>query len=203
MKKKILIVFAHPVLEKSRVHKSLLHYISRLDHITFNDLYENYPDFDIDVKREQQLLLAHDIVIWQFPLYWYSAPALLKQWQDLVLEHGWAYGKNGVALNGKKVFTVITSGGGMQAYQPDGYQHCTMNDLLRPYERTAALCNMAYWPPFWIPGTHKLELSQIEEYGEKYRQLLIEIGKGNITDEEMIPVNCINDLIEITKSNTA
>ncbi len=149
------------------------------------------------------MLSAHDIVIWQFPLYWYSAPALLKQWQDLVLEHGWAYGKNGRVLNGKKVFNVITSGGGMDAYQLDGYQHCTMTDLLRPFERTAALCHMEYWPPFWILGTHKLDISLIQEYGEKYRQLLIELGKGNLTGEEMTQVNCINDLIEIPKSNLA
>jgi glutathione-regulated potassium-efflux system ancillary protein KefG len=71
--KKILIIFAHPVLEKSRVHKTLLKYISGLDHVTFVDLYESYPDFDIDVKREQQLLLAHDIIIWQHPLCWNTA----------------------------------------------------------------------------------------------------------------------------------
>lgn len=199
--KKILIIFAHPVLEKSRVHKALLHYISGLDHVTCNDLYENYPDFDIDVKREQQLLLSHDIIIWQHPLYWYSAPALLKQWQDLVLEHGWAYGKNGKALSGKKAFNVISSGGGMQAYQREGYQHCTMGELLKPYERTATLCNMIYWPPFWIPGTHKLDLTQMDEYGEKYRQLLIALGKSDFNEEEMVRADCINDLVEISKSN--
>ncbi len=49
--KKILIIFAHPVLEKSRVHKTLLNHIGGLDHVTFIDLYENYPDFDIDIKE--------------------------------------------------------------------------------------------------------------------------------------------------------
>ena len=95
--KKILILFAHPALEKSRVHKVLLNYISDLDGITLNDLYENYPEFDIDIEKEQQLLVQHDIIVWQHPMCWYSAPALIKQWQDLVLEHGWAYSKNGYA----------------------------------------------------------------------------------------------------------
>ena len=100
----ILVLFAHPVLEKSRVQHSLLQAVSDLENVTVNDLYERYPDFDIDVRKEKKLLLAHDIIIWQHPFYWYSSPALLKQWQDLVLEHGWAYGKNGTALAGKKIF---------------------------------------------------------------------------------------------------
>ena len=117
---RVLILFAHPVLEKSRVHHSLLKAASGLQDITINDLYQNYPDFDIDVKKEKKLLLANDIIIWQHPFYWYSSPALLKQWQDLVLEHGWAYGKNGTALAGKKIFNVLTSGGTSKAYRQGG-----------------------------------------------------------------------------------
>ena len=201
--RKILIIFAHPVLEKSRVHKRLVHYIPQLDGITLNDLYENYPDFDIDVKREQQLLLTHDIIIWQHPLYWYSAPAMLKQWQDLVLEHGWAYGKNGFALSGKKIFNVITSGGSMEAYQREGYQHCTISEVLKPYERTAELCRMTYLPPFWVSGTHKMELSQINEFGEKYKQLLLSLRQDSLQEEEMVQASCLNDLIEISQNKSA
>ena len=199
--RKILIIFAHPVLEKSRVHKRLLHYISQQPGITLNDLYENYPDFDIDVKREQELLAAHDIIIWQHPLYWYSAPALLKQWQDLVLEHGWAYGKNAYALKGKKVFNVITSGGSLTAYQREGYQQCTIHEVMKPYERTAELCRMTYLPPFWVAGTHKLELPQINEYGHKYNLLLQRLRQESLSDEEMMQASCLNDLIETTSQN--
>jgi glutathione-regulated potassium-efflux system ancillary protein KefG len=98
---KILIIFAHPALEKSRAHKVLLKHVDKLEGVTVNDLYENYPDFDIDVHHEQDQLLAHDIFIWQHPLYWYSCPAMLKQWMDLVLEHGWAYGKRD-SLSGER-----------------------------------------------------------------------------------------------------
>ncbi|MBO9202881.1 MULTISPECIES: NAD(P)H-dependent oxidoreductase [Niastella] len=201
--RKILIIFAHPVLEKSRVHKRLLHHIPHLDGITVNDLYENYPDFDIDVTREQQLLLAHDIIIWQHPLYWYSAPAMLKQWQDLVLEHGWAYGKDGYALRGKKVFNVISSGSSLQSYQREGYQHCTITEVLKPFERTAELCRMTYLPPFWVSGTHKLEMPQINEYGKRYNQLLQLLRQENLKDEELMQASCLNDLIEISQNNLA
>ena len=193
--KKILILFAHPAMEKSRIHTVLLQHIKNIDGVTLNDLYENYPDFDIDVEREQQLLLSHDIIVWQHPFYWYSAPALLKQWQDLVLEHGWAYGKNGVALKGKTVFNAFTSGGSMQSYQAEGFQRCTIQELLRPFERTAQLCNMNYLPPFWVAGTHRLEQDQIRQYGVEYRQLLTELRNGDLKKEVMEPVSCLNDLL--------
>ena len=84
-KNKILILFAHPLYEKSRVNQIVNKYIPDSEYITFNDLYEEYPDFKIDTNREQDLILNHDIIIWQHPLYWYSCPALLKQWMDMVL----------------------------------------------------------------------------------------------------------------------
>ncbi|HYH13867.1 MAG TPA: NAD(P)H-dependent oxidoreductase [Flavisolibacter sp.] len=192
---RILIIFAHPALEKSRVHKELLLATRNLDGITFNDLYEHYPDFDIDVSREQQLLLDHDFIIWQHPFYWYSAPAILKQWQDLVLEHGWAYGRSGKALEGKTVFNVFSSGGGMQSYQPNGYQKYTVHELLHPFERTAHLCSMNYWPPFWIPGSHTLDGGQIQDYALQFRRLLEMIRDRRYTDIAIQKATYLNDIV--------
>ncbi|RYY89260.1 MAG: NAD(P)H oxidoreductase, partial [Chitinophagaceae bacterium] len=76
----ILLLLAHPLLERSRVHCRLLDAARRVPGVHVQDLYERYPDFDVDVKAEQKLLLRHDIIIWQFPMYWYSIPPLLKQW---------------------------------------------------------------------------------------------------------------------------
>ena len=95
---KVLILFAHPALEKSRVNKRLIRAVENIDNITLHDLYEEYPDFDVDIKREQKLLTEHEVIILHHPFYWYSTPALLKQWEDLVLEHGWAYGSKGKRL---------------------------------------------------------------------------------------------------------
>jgi glutathione-regulated potassium-efflux system ancillary protein KefG len=74
---KILIEFAHPAFQKSRINSQLVAAPKNMPGVTFNNLYENYPDFFIDVKKEQQLLLNHDIIIWHHPFYWYSSPALL------------------------------------------------------------------------------------------------------------------------------
>jgi glutathione-regulated potassium-efflux system ancillary protein KefG len=94
--------------------------------VTVNDLYESYPELDIDVDREQRLLLEHDVVIFQHPFYWYSTPAILKEWQDLVLEHGWAYGHGGSALRGKWMMSALTAGGSEEAYRGAGPQGFTV-----------------------------------------------------------------------------
>src|SRR5688500_5040848 len=169
---RILLLFAHPALEKSRVHSTMLRYIQRQPDITINDLYQEYPFFDIDIHREQELLLSHDIFVFQHPLYWYSSPAIIKQWQDLVLEHGWAYGKNGRMLQGKKLFHVITSGGKAESYSKEGYNAYSIQDFLRPVERTAMLCRMEYWPPYVIHGTHRMNQSDIEQQANQYASLL-------------------------------
>ena len=92
------------VVAKSRVNKYLIEHIEDIGDVTFHDLYQLYPELDIDVKAEQQLLEMHDFIIFHYPFFWYSAPAILKEWQDLVLEHGWAYGHEGKALKDKRTF---------------------------------------------------------------------------------------------------
>lgn len=190
----VLVLFAHPLLEKSRVHTALLHYAKDVHGVTINDLYQIYPDFDIDIEREQQLLLSHDIIIWQHPFYWYNAPAILKQWQDIVLEHGWAYGRKGTALAGKKVLNVLSSGGPFEAYQHGGYNKYPIHDFLRPFERTAELCKMTYWPPFWIHGTHRLDENGIETYARQYRSVLTALVKDIFSEEEILSQAVINNL---------
>jgi glutathione-regulated potassium-efflux system ancillary protein KefG len=196
---KILVLFAHPVFERSRVHRSLIDSITSVNGITIHDLYENYPEFDIDVEKEKNLLLQHDVIVWQHPLFWYSGPALLKQWQDLVLEHGWAYGQHGHALDGKRIFNAITSGGEMQAYETAGFQRSTIREFLLPFERTAQLCRMIYLPPFWVPGTHTLNAVKIEEYSLQYKNLLIGIRDGNLNEPEILTVPFLNKWVTSDK----
>jgi glutathione-regulated potassium-efflux system ancillary protein KefG len=198
---KVLILFAHPLLEKSNVHVELLKRAGEVPDVGINDLYERYPDFDIDVKREKDLLLAHDIIIWQHPLYWYSAPPLLKQWQDLVLEHGWAYGKQGTALTGKKVFQVISSGGGADAYRHGGYNKYPIQEYLRPFERTAELCRMQYWPPFWVPGVFRIDRETILQLGEQYHNLLTALTKEIFSNEEIERSHLMNHLVPATTTH--
>jgi glutathione-regulated potassium-efflux system ancillary protein KefG len=197
---KVLILFAHPALEKSTVHTRLIKHVGKLQGVTFHDLYEAYPDLDIDVLREQTLLLQHDIIIWQHPFYWYSSPAIIKQWQDLVLEHGWAYGTGGTALTGKKIFNAISCGGPRSAYIKGGRNRFSVREFLAPFDQTALLCKMTYWPPFAVHGTHKLTMEDIELQAMQYKQLLVLLTADRISEEECLQVDYLNDLLTIPQS---
>jgi len=68
--KNILILFAHPNYESSRVNHRLIKAARTLPNVTIRDLYELYPDFNIDIVEEQEILFGHEIVIWHHPFYW-------------------------------------------------------------------------------------------------------------------------------------
>lgn len=181
--RRVLVLFAHPALERSRVNQVLIHDLDRLQGITFHDLYEAYPDFDVDVEREQALLVEHDVIVLHHPFFWYSTPALVKQWEDLVLEHGWAYGQDGTALRGKTMVSVITTGGRQAAYQHGGHNRFTIAELLRPIEQTAVLCGLDYLPPFVVHGTHGLREPEIASHAVDYRRTLSALSRGTLDVE--------------------
>lgn len=192
-KNKILILFFHPLFEKSSANRALVQKIPKSENITFHDLYEEYPDFDIDVKREQLLLSNHDIIIWQHPLYWYNCPPLMKQWIDLVLEYGWAYGKKGTAVKDKIIFQVITTGGDKESYFETGYNRFKIQDLLKPFNQTAKVCNMCYLPPFVIHDTYKMTKRDYVKNGLVYGFLLDYLEKYNLEPKEILSFDYLND----------
>jgi glutathione-regulated potassium-efflux system ancillary protein KefG len=189
---RVLILFAHPALEKSRVNRRLVETVRGLQGVTFQDLYEAYPDFDVDVRREQGLLLAHDTLVLQHPFYWYSAPALLKQWLDLVLAHGWAYGTGGTALRGKRLLSAITTGGGETAYREEGHNRFTVRQLLAPIEQTARLCGMDYLPPFVVHGTHRLDAAGIDGAAREYGAFVAALTDDRVDFEAARAVPRVN-----------
>ena len=200
IKNKILILFAHPAMHKSRVNKKLTRAVSDIEGVTLHNLYEEYPDFHIDVEREKQLLLDHDVIVWHHPFYWYSAPAMIKEWIDLVLQHGFAYGRTGTALKGKKAMTVITSGGRREAYQEGGYSSYTINQFLAPFRQTAKLCNMDYYPPFAVHGTHLLNEEEIDASAEDYRKILHSLRDVLFSPEDIMACEYMNELLTTNKS---
>lgn len=196
LNKKILLHFAHPAIHKSRINFELYKGVNDIKGITISNLYEKYPDFHIDVKMEQELLLDHDIIIWQHPFYWYSSPAIIKEWIDLVLEHGFAYGRKGKALMGKTAFNVVTAGGRREAYSEGGYNKYTINQFMIPFRQTALLCNMTYLPPFVVHGTHLLSDKEIDGYVSDYRKILISLRDGIISNDDLTKLDYMNDILE-------
>lgn len=194
--KKILILFAHPALEKSRINIKLTTAVKKLSDVTFNNLYESYPDFYIDVVREQQMLMMHDIIVWQHPFYWYSSPALLKEWFDLVLQHGFAYGEKGRALEGKTVLSVVSTGGRREVYSREGRNHYSLNQFLVPFKQSANLCRMDYLPPYIIHGSHTITDVEIDQHVEQYIQLLTDLRDEKLETSSLATIEYLNDLYE-------
>ncbi len=196
--RRLLILFAHPALHKSRVNQLLLSSVQSLPGVTVNDLYESYPNFHVNVAREQALLLEHDVIIFQHPFYWYSSPAILKQWQDLVLEYGFAFGKNGTQLQGKLVLTAISTGGPSSAYQRSGYNYFTVRELLAPFEQTVRLCGMTYLPPFVVPGVLWMQdQAELSTYGSVYRRALAALRDHSLDLSELMKLDTLNQAVDL------
>ncbi|MEM9461907.1 MAG: NAD(P)H-dependent oxidoreductase [Myxococcota bacterium] len=193
---RVLILFAHPSLQSSRVQRRLIERAPRVKGVTVHDLYEAYPDYDVDVKREQAPLVTHDLIVWQHPFYWYSTPPLLKQWIDLVLEHGWAYGSKGTALHGKHVLSVISAGGSADAYCAQGSNKFSVRQLLAPLEQTARLCGMEYMPPWVVFGTHRLTTNEVRECADRYEDLLRWLVAGGFKDVDASYPGTLQDVSE-------
>lgn len=193
---RVLILFAHPRLETSRTNKALLHHLPKSIDLTLHDLYQHYPDFNIDVEKEKKLLLQSDIIIWHHPFYWYSAPPLIKQWIDMVLEFGWAYGPGGTALKGKVAFNTITSGGPAESYTATGHHKFTLREFLAPFDRTTTLCHMTYLPPFAVQGTHRLNDISLEHHAKAYGLLLNKFLYDDYSLEEMQHKSTLNEFVK-------
>ncbi len=196
-KNRVLVLFAHPSQHRSEANKPLFEQAKCVDGVTCVDLYAEYPTFKINIDREQKRLLNHDIIIFQFPLYWYSTPAILKEWQDLVLEYGFAYGTDGNELQGKNLLCCITAGGKKDAYQSNGYNHFTIRELLHPIEQTASLCGMTYLAPFALFGSRTaLEENRIQEHVDSYKVLLESLVAGKINIKKASKVEKLNHYVE-------
>jgi glutathione-regulated potassium-efflux system ancillary protein KefG len=202
MRNKILILFAHPRFERSLNNQLLVSNIPDDPAITFHDLYEKYADFNINLEYEKKLLMDHNIIVFQHPFYWYSAPPIIKQWIDIVLEFGWAYGPGGEALKGKILFCSLTTGGQKSAYTKDGYNRFTINELLAPVNQTAYLCKMIYLPPFVVHGTHRITRDDLAKEAEMYGNLLRKLAHGDFSVDEILKYQYMNEwLTESTNKN--
>lgn len=150
---KTLVILAHPNIEASRVNKCWKEeLLKHPNEITVHELYKEYPDWSIDIAREQQQLEAHSHIIFQFPLYWYSYPPLLKKWLDDVFTHGWAYGTNGNKLKGKKLGIAVSIGDKQDNYLPAGSVSFTVDEVLVPFKASALHVGAAALPHFAVFG---------------------------------------------------
>lgn len=198
--KKVLINFAHPNIAHSKINKALRAAVEELEGVTVNDLYANYPDFLIDVKREQELCDNSDVIIFQYPLYWYSAPSIIKEWIDTVLQHDWAYGSKGNSLKGKILLLALSGSGDESTYKKGGGNFFTIAELTSTYQAMANLCGMKWLPPFTVLGIHRgLSKDKIEYHKENYRRLIIALRDetlniDSVNQEKYCNINLDKDI---------
>jgi glutathione-regulated potassium-efflux system ancillary protein KefG len=195
--KKILILFAHPGYHRSHANKALLQALRKMEGVTIHDLYQHYPNMFIDVAQEQQLLLEHDIIIFQHPLYWYSSPAIIKEWMDQVLEYGFAFGPDGHALKDKALLSVITTGGSQESYTSQGHNRRAVIEYLLPFKQTAWLCGMRYLPPFVLYSYHTIQdVRLLRETAREYRLLLEGLRDDRFPADDLHRATYLTDLLE-------
>ncbi|WP_348620375.1 NAD(P)H-dependent oxidoreductase [Pedobacter lusitanus] len=163
---KTLVIIIHPDPENSVINKRWVAELKKYpEKYVIHDLYSVYPDEKIDVEKEQKLIEAYDNIVFQFPFYWFNCPPLFKKWLDLVLTHGWAYGKGSeYKLTGKKIGLGITAGINKEDYAPSGRYKYTLEQLTSPFEVTFDYVRADYKSFFAFYGA---EYQATEEIVEK------------------------------------
>lgn len=182
---RVLVLHAHPSPTRSRVNAGMADTASRVDGVTVVDLYASYPRYDIDIDTEQERLLAHEVLVLQFPFHWYSAPSIVKLWLDLVLEYGFAYGKGGMLLEGKSLLVATSAGGAEEGYALAGANRFPIRTLLSPFEQTARLCGMRYLAPYVLFSSLRAATGAVlDEHLTLYRELLGALVDDRVDLEE-------------------
>jgi glutathione-regulated potassium-efflux system ancillary protein KefF len=173
MSKNILVLYAHPDTHLSRVNRRLADAARATPGVRVHDLYDSYPDFYIDVPREQALAEAADVIVFLHPIQWYSMPSLLKEWMDTVLQPGWAYGADGHALRGKLCWLAATTGSTHDAYSAEGAHGRPFTSYLPAYEQTAAVCGMHWQSPHILFGAHHTSEAGVQAHVDAFVARLV------------------------------
>ncbi|MBY0554963.1 NAD(P)H-dependent oxidoreductase [bacterium] len=178
MTKKVLVILAHPHLNQSVANRQIAEVLKNTPDVTIHNLYDNYPYFHIDIKKEQTLLKQHDIIIFQHPFFWYNMPPLLKLWMDEVLTMGFAYGSKGEHLKNKKFMLAITTGSEQMAYSENGYHGFDIHNFLFAYKQTCQLCQMQWQEPHILFGSRKTTEEEIRNHAEKIKKHIITLTEA-------------------------
>lgn len=171
------ILLFHPDSERSSVNTALARAAVGMHHVAIADMVDLYPTgitMERNSAREAARLLAADRIVLQFPMQWYSTPALLKQWQDIVLTRmayvNWA--TEGAKLAGKPLMVAATMGAEEATYRPEGRNRFTIAELLAPLQASANRFAMDWRDPFLVFGADALRGDDLAEAGHAYTRAL-------------------------------
>lgn len=184
---RVVVLYAHPAPQRAPLMRALAGAAAALPGVAVRELYELYPDFDVDGPVERALLAHARLVVLLHPIRWYGMPSLMKEWMDVVLLPGWAYGhghedRHGVhdehashegALRGKGFWLVTSTGSGPDAYRPGGLHGRPFADFLPPFEQAAALCGMDWIDPYVMHGAAGIGEAAIAAHVDEFRRRLL------------------------------
>ncbi|NOQ50188.1 MAG: general stress protein [Mycoplasmataceae bacterium] len=136
--KNTLIILGHPNIKQSNATKAIMDNFSSEKEIKIVDLYKQYSNFQIDIKKEQKNLLEAKNIIFVFPIYWWSCPPLVKKYIDDVITWEFAYGTDDshYKLTGKNSFFITSTGSPKESYTKKGDAGHSLDEYFLPIRRT-------------------------------------------------------------------
>ncbi|MGY3723933.1 Putative NADPH-quinone reductase (modulator of drug activity B) [Granulicatella balaenopterae] len=170
---KTLVVISHPTLAESSLQQFLVSAVEAKDSVCVRHLesvLKDSPTGHFDRTSERQAVKRADRIILQFPMYWYSSPAVMKQWMDEVLDIKWAK-----QIGSKEVGIVTNMGIKERSYQAGGREQFTLSELLRPFQATVNALGWQY--------LHAFPIYQFIYLTEKEKQLLLVDYQRYLTQE--------------------
>ena len=174
MLKKIVVIMAHPNMEASVLNKNIKKELSEVENIVYKDLTSLYGDFKIDIEKEQDDIKDADKIVFQFPMQWYSSPAILKQYVDEVFSYGFVYevDENGIfqalSLKGKEFQMIVTMGAQKESFEGEG--RLSTKECLNAFSYTAKMLGMNECEASFFYGAAYGEYSE-HEYLKMSEQL--------------------------------
>ena len=169
---KTLVLVSHPEYDNSMTEAFLKQCQSDIENVDWVVLDNIQKDFIFDKEQEQQRLAQYDRILFQFPMYWYSAPALMKKYEDDVFTKNFiAYEQEG-ALKGKEMGIITTLGDPIKDYQVGGREGFSISELLKPYQAIAQRGQMKFLKPFVISQFAYMTDAQKQKLLIDYRSYL-------------------------------
>mgnify|MGYP000845939810 FL=1 len=161
---KTMVVISHPTIQTSSSQQFFLATLKGEESVAVRHLDEVWseakPHF---TKSDEEKALADSSaqrLILQFPMYWYQAPSVMKEWIDTVMSKSALFAKQI-----KELGIVVTLGVKEEAFRAGGKEQFTISELLRPFQALANAMRWTYLPIF--------EVHQFDYKTEEAKQALL------------------------------
>ncbi|MCT6858948.1 NAD(P)H-dependent oxidoreductase [Apilactobacillus sp. EABW-1NA] len=198
---KTLVLVSHPEYDNSMTEAFLKQCQSDIENVDWVVLDNIQTEFTFDKEQEQQRLTQYDRILFQFPMYWYSAPALMKKYEDDVFTKNFiAYEQEG-KLKGKEIGIITTLGDPIKDYQVGGREGFSISELLKPYQAIAQRGQMKFLKPFVISQFAYMTDAQKQKLLIDYRSYLTSDNFDSFTSLQKWYIDQLTDLKESLDEN--